>query len=168
MHLTEIIRMTITKPELMVALGDFWLLHGFKPVEKLRMTLGYISELKPLLEIFDATGYDQLYKTVMRDAAGIGKSIITTFASPDRSLYRQGQLKKNDENFWAARASLIFNGQSSPRPWDTAKIDRGIFLLIFFNLLYLQAGEGVSRMLVYHMLTWKDRMSRSWLTLTMS
>ena len=49
------------KPELMVALGDFWLLHGFKPVEKLRMTLGNISELRPLLEIFDATGYDQLY-----------------------------------------------------------------------------------------------------------
>ncbi len=33
------------KPELMVALSDFWLLHGFKPREKLIQTLQTVPEL---------------------------------------------------------------------------------------------------------------------------
>jgi len=131
------------KPELMVALGDFWLLHGFKPVEKLRMTLGSISELKPLLEIFDATGYDQLYKTVMEMPQESVNQLLQPLLHRIVPLYRQGQLKKNDENFWAARASLTFNGQSSPDAGNVQKIDRGIFSVYFFNLLYLEAGEGV-------------------------
>ena len=109
------------KPELMVALGDFWLLHGFKPVEKLRMTLGNISELKPLLEIFDATGYDQLYKTVMEMPQESVNQLLQPLLHRIVPLYRQGQLKKDDENFWAARASLTFNGQSSFSPENIAK-----------------------------------------------
>ena len=114
------------KPELMVALDDFWLLHGFKSVEKLRTTLRSVPELKPLLEIFDSTGYDQLYKTVMEMPQESVNRLLQPLLQRIVPLYRQGQLKKNDENFWAARAALTFGGQSSDaeRP---QKIDRGIF-----------------------------------------
>jgi len=50
-------------------------------------------------------------------------------------IYQNDQLKKEDENFWAARAALTFNGPG--------KIDRGIFSLYFFNLLNLKPGEGI-------------------------
>jgi mannose-6-phosphate isomerase len=131
------------KPELMVALGDFWLLHGFKPVEKLRTTLRNISELKPLLEIFDAAGYDQLYKTVMEMPQESVNELLHPLLQRIVPLYRQGQLKKDDENFWAARASLIFDGQVSPELKGALKIDRGIFSVYFFNLLFLKDGEGI-------------------------
>ncbi|HYM95078.1 MAG TPA: mannose-6-phosphate isomerase, class I, partial [Chitinophagaceae bacterium] len=39
------------KPELMVAMSDFWLLHGFKPQEKLVNILQVVPEFK-LLQIF--------------------------------------------------------------------------------------------------------------------
>jgi len=131
------------KPELMVALGDFWLLHGFKPVEKLRTTLLDISELKPLLEIFDATGYDQLYKTAMEMPQESVNQLLQPLLHRIVPLYRQGHLKKDEENFWAARAALTFDGQSSSNPGKLEKIDRGIFSVYFFNLLHLQAGEGI-------------------------
>jgi mannose-6-phosphate isomerase len=123
------------KPELMVALGDFWLLHGFKPVEKLRMTLENISELKPLLEIFDTTGYDQLYKTVMEMPQESVNQLLKPLLDRIGPLYQKNKLKKDQEDFWAARAALTFN--------EPDKIDRGIFSVYFFNLLYVQAGEGV-------------------------
>jgi mannose-6-phosphate isomerase len=34
------------KPELMVALSDFWLLHGFKPPEEMADILMNVTELK--------------------------------------------------------------------------------------------------------------------------
>ncbi|HEV8504504.1 MAG TPA: mannose-6-phosphate isomerase, class I [Chitinophagaceae bacterium] len=131
------------KPELMVALGDFWLLHGFKPVDKLRATLQNISELKPLLEIFEASGYDQLYKTVMEMPQESVNQLLHPLLQRILPLYEQGRLKKDDENFWAARASLTFDGQSPSDSKGSRKIDRGIFSVYFFNLLFLKAGEGI-------------------------
>jgi len=130
------------KPELMVALGDFWLLHGFKPVDKLRSTLGNISELKPLLEIFDATGYDQLYKTVMEMPQESVNKLLQPLLHRIVPLYKEDRLPKSDENFWAARASLTFD-ESSPDSKAEQRIDRGIFSVYFFNLLFLKAGEGI-------------------------
>ena len=124
------------KPELMVALDEFWLLHGFKPVEKLRRTLQIVPELNPLLEIFDATGYDQLYKTVMEMPQESVNRLLQPLLKRLAVSYEQGRLNKDDENFWAARASLTFNGQSG-------ELDRGIFSVYFFNLLNLEAGEGI-------------------------
>jgi mannose-6-phosphate isomerase len=56
-------------------------------------------------------------------------------------LYQQGRLRKDDENFWAARASMAFDGRSSHGKFE--KVDRGIFSVYFFNLLHVKAGEGV-------------------------
>jgi len=122
------------KPELVVSLNSFWLIHGFKPVGRLRATLQSIPELKPLLDIFDETGYDQLYKTVME----MPQQSVTRLLQPllDRiiPLYQQNKLTKDQEDFWAARAALSFNHQSN---------DRGIFSIYFFNLIHLKKGEGI-------------------------
>jgi len=56
-------------------------------------------------------------------------------------LYRSGQLKKNNEDFWAARAALLFASHS--HMGGQGPIDRGIFSIYFFNLLRLGKGEGV-------------------------
>ena len=120
------------KPELMVALGEFRTLHGFKPVERLRDTLTRTPELKPLLEIFDATGYDQLYKTAMEIPQESVDQLLQPLLDRIIPLYQKNELKKDQEDFWAARAALTFNHDK--------KIDRGIFSIYFFNLLLLKEG----------------------------
>jgi mannose-6-phosphate isomerase len=49
--------------------------------------------------------------------------------------YKDGQLKKNEEDFWAARAALTYD--------QPGKVDRGIFSIYFFNLLNLHPGEAI-------------------------
>ena len=56
-------------------------------------------------------------------------------------LYSSGQLKKSEENFWAARAALIFGEKGKKNKHRS--IDRGIFSIYFFNLLQLRKGEGL-------------------------
>jgi len=144
------------KPELMVALSDFWLIHGFKPVEKLRATIQPIPELKPLLDVFDATGYDQLYKTVMEMPQASVNQLLQPMLDRILPLYNQNQLKKDQEDFWAAKAALTFNQplssiqhpvSSIQHPVSSlqhpVKIDRGIFSIYFLNLLHLKKGEGI-------------------------
>ena len=47
--------------------------------------------------------------------------------------YKNNQLYKNQEDFWAARAALTYN--------QSGKTDRGIFSIYIFNLVRLHAGE---------------------------
>ena len=129
------------KPELAVALTDFWLLHGFKPMDELTATLESRPELRRLLEILNATGYDQLYKTVMEMPQESVNELLQPLLDRIIPLYRSGQLKKNNEDFWAARAASLFASHS--HMVGQGRIDRGIFSIYFFNLLRLGKGEGV-------------------------
>jgi mannose-6-phosphate isomerase len=123
------------KPELMVALDDFWLLHGFKPAGKLTATLESIPEFNSLLEIFNAAGYDQLYKTVMEMPQSSVDQILQPLLDRIIPLYKNQKLNIISEDFWAARAAISFH--------DINKIDRGIFSIYFLNLLQLKKGEGI-------------------------
>src|SRR5579859_2894424 len=53
------------KPELMLALSEFWLLHGFKTEDDLAETLEATPELAFLAPVFGQNGYQGLYKEVM-------------------------------------------------------------------------------------------------------
>jgi mannose-6-phosphate isomerase len=53
------------KPEVMIALGEFWLLHGFKKEEELQNILNSIPEFSFLSNVFAEDGYYGLYKMVM-------------------------------------------------------------------------------------------------------
>lgn len=135
------------KPELAVALSDFWLLHGFKPVDKLRVALESVAELHKLLPIFNSSGYDQIYKTVMEMPQASVNQLLQPLLDRIVPLYKSGRLKKNDENYWAARAALTFDHRAAKNDQRNSSkqpgIDRGIFSIYFFNLLQLKKGEGV-------------------------
>ncbi len=123
------------KPELMLALSEFWLLHGFKSAKKLKKTLQRTPELKFLLSIFENGNYYELYRTVME----MDQEIVNETLKPllDRIIpaYQNNELQKTDEDFWAARAALTYN--------EPDKIDRGIFSIYLFNLLHLRPGEAI-------------------------
>ena len=123
------------KPELMYALSEFWLLHGFKTPEKLQKILGGFPELAFLQPVFQKEGYAGLYRYVMElDQLKVNDALQPLL---DRiiPLYEKGLIAKTDESFWAARAAVTFN--------EPGKIDRGIFSIYMFNLVHLKAGEAV-------------------------
>lgn len=123
------------KPELMVALSDFWLLHGFKPTEALVDILINVTALNELLPVFQQKGYAGLYQWVMEMPQDDVDRILKPLIDELVVLYNENKLEKSTEDFWAARAALTFD--------TNQHIDRGIFSIYLFNLVHLQKGEGI-------------------------
>jgi len=123
------------KPELMVAMGDFWLLHGFKPESELRKTLQDIPELNFLLPLFNQSGYKGLYKTIMEMPQEKVNGNLQPLAKRIVPLFKEGKLDPAQAHYWAARAFLRFS--------DAGALDRGIYSIYIFNLLKLQRGEAI-------------------------
>lgn len=123
------------KPEMMVALSDFWLLHGFKPADKLIETLSVIPGFEFLVAEFQNGGYKGLYEKVMlMDQQEVNK-ILKPVVDRILPLYKNGELLKSQESFWAARAVESFCKKGN--------YDRGIFSIYFFNLVHLKKGEAI-------------------------
>ena len=123
------------KPELMLALGDFWLLHGFKNPKALQAILREVPELHFLVPIFGGSDYKSLYKHVMEMPQVQVDRHLKTLVERNIAYYHANKLNKEKEDFWAARAAITYSMDGH--------IDRGIFSVYFFNLLHLQAGQGV-------------------------
>jgi len=123
------------KPELMVAMDDFWLLHGFRPEASLQQILQEVAELNFLLPVFESAGYTGLYKLVMEMPQEQVNAHLQPLLDRIVPLYNKGSLSKMHPDFWAARASITFG-----RP---GIIDRGIFSVYLFNLVFTQKGDAV-------------------------
>lgn len=123
------------KPELMVALSEFWLLHGFKPENELEQTLTAVPELAFLAPVFKQQGYQALYKTVMELPQSTVNDILQPLLDRIQPAYREGKLSRNEAHFWAARAAATYN--------EPGRIDAGIFSIYLFNLLNLHPGEAI-------------------------
>ena len=120
------------KPEVMVALSDFWLLHGFKVESELKQVLHNVKEFNFLLPVFEAEDYYGLYKKVMELTQGEVDRILQPLVT--RIVDAQPTDKKLPE-FWVAK---VFEQNAS-----LANIDRGIFSIFFFNIVEVKPGEAV-------------------------
>lgn len=123
------------KPELMFALSEFWLLHGFKEEKKLAVMLKKVPELQFLLPVFEKESYKGLYKKVMEMEQTEVNERLQPLLDRIIPLYKEEKLHREDEDFWAARAAITFN--------ETDKIDRGIFSIYLFNVVKLLPGEAI-------------------------
>jgi mannose-6-phosphate isomerase len=124
------------KPEIMVALSEFYLLHGFLPQEQLRKVLTTIPEFASLVSSYEKDGYYGLYKNVMEMPQAQVNDMLRPLTDRLLPAYKAGQLAKTDPGFWAARAVLN-------DPGSKEKIDRGIFSIYFFNIMQVQEGDAV-------------------------
>lgn len=123
------------KPELMVALSDFWLLHGFKPANLLRQVLLSVPELNFLAPEFEAGGYEGLYRRVMTLPQAQVNEVLQPIINRVLPLYHRGELERSQEDFWVARAAETY--------CKDGNVDRGIFSIYLFNLVHLRKGEGI-------------------------
>ena len=122
------------KPEVMVALSEFWLLHGFAhDIEKRVNEFDILSLFK---EDFIQGGIKGLYKKIMELPVETVDDILEPLSANIIDLYHADKLEKSSPDFWAARAMETFKQEDG-------HFDRGIFSIYLFNILRLEPGQAI-------------------------
>ncbi|MCO5238024.1 MAG: mannose-6-phosphate isomerase, class I [Chitinophagaceae bacterium] len=124
------------KPEIMVALSEFWLLHGFKEKALITQTLKGTEGLAILLPVFEREGYYGLYKQVMELPQPAVDNLLQPALLKSEAIYRAGQLSKSSPFYWAWKAIETGNNHIQ-------NLDRGIFSIFLFNIVHLQPGQAI-------------------------
>lgn len=121
------------KPEVMIALSEFWLLHGF--AEDIEVRLSEYAFLHPFKTLYEKAGIEGLYSHLMQLTQDEVDQILSPLATTIVPAYRKGELSKTSPDFWAARAieNLCKSGH----------YDKGIFSIYLFNILRLDIGDGI-------------------------
>ena len=119
------------KPESMIALGDFWLLHGFAPLDTIYRRIDSRPSLAPLAALISAHGLLDAYTRIMQATpATLATWLDPLFARPTP------QDVSTDPDYWlhyATRAMHI----------DPARPDPGLLSFYLFNIVYMKEGEGI-------------------------
>jgi len=123
------------KPEVMVALSEFWLLHGFKQLADIEKTLEDVPEFNVLLPYFRKEGLKALYQFVMEMQQPEINAMLTQLIKREIRRKNDGELTKQQPGWWVAK---IFQGKT-----EIGDIDRAIFSLYLFNIVKVQLGEAV-------------------------
>ncbi len=119
------------KPEVMIALGEFWLLHGFKKAEKLQQVLETVPEFNFLSEIFAKQGYYGLYKMVMEMTREETDNLLLSLIEREISAPHT----KDEPGYWVSKLydSIL----------PASNVDKGLFSIYFFNIVKVKEGEAV-------------------------
>lgn len=123
------------KPEIMIALGEFWLLHGFMSLEAIEQRLTEIKELNVLLGIFKKDGLKELYRFIMEMDQNSVDTILTGLLQKEWRKKQEGNLTKHQPGWWATK---LFANEN-----DIKNVDRGVFSIYLFNIVQLNQGEGI-------------------------
>lgn len=123
------------KPEMLVALSEFWLLHGFKQKTEIEKILNEVPEFNILLPYYRREGLKALYRFVMEMGQPEINALLTNLIKRNIRRKKDGELTKEMPGWWIAR---IFEA----RP-EIGDIDRAIFSICFFNIVNLHPGEGL-------------------------
>ena len=134
------------KPEIGVALTEFWMLHGFRPLEQIAETFSQTPELGALMpdlaqRLVQAGrhGHEarrgllrELYSTAMTMPQEQVDSVLNGLLA---RLMTKRSADKNSADYWALRAAENF-------PLPDGHRDRGIFSVYLLNLVHLLPGQG--------------------------
>jgi mannose-6-phosphate isomerase len=133
------------KPEVHAALTDFWMLHGFRPLEEIADTLDAVPELSPLAPGFRTllrrAGGDRgsgrvLLRDLYRALMAMRQPEVDRMLDPLVRRLEQGSREdRNSHDFWALRAARAF-------PLPDGHRDRGIAAIYLLNLVHLLPGQG--------------------------
>jgi mannose-6-phosphate isomerase len=128
------------KPEAQVALTEFWLLYGFRPIDDIRDLLDARPELSALRsavrETADAAdALQHLYTFVMRlpqaEVDALVDPLVRRLSTDDRHT----PLEPSSPDYWVVRAAREF-------PLADGHRDRGILSIYLLNLVRLSPGDA--------------------------
>jgi len=123
------------KPEVMVALSDFWLLHGFIAPDLLTARLNEFEYFQPLLKYFNASDYKGLYQYFMHLAPAEANNILRPLLLDAINSVKKGAVTKSHPHWWANK---YYNGAL-----PESDIDKGIFSIYILNILQVKKYQGV-------------------------
>jgi mannose-6-phosphate isomerase len=127
------------KPEVMVALSEFWLLHGFLQEDKLLQVLQTVPEFNGFEKIVLDKGYKGLYEYVMmmpqEKVDTLLRSLIEREINRKKNPPAGNELTKQDAGWWVAE---LYKDEK-----PLINIDKGIFSIYFFNIVKTNPGEAV-------------------------
>lgn len=120
------------KPELALALSEFWLLHGFKPLTDIVRVLSGYPSLIDLVKRLENEGLKALFSHVMTAP----KSQLAAWLLPVMEASTQQQSERQDPSYWIARWRALHETAE-------AAVDRGILGFMMMNLIHLKPGESI-------------------------
>jgi mannose-6-phosphate isomerase len=123
------------KPEVMVALSDFWLLHGFMPAMALKERLTSLTPLHNLLPIFGMDDYAGLYSHFMRLNQAAADAILKPLLALAVEEVAAGKVDKAHPHWWANK----YYGGIVP----ASNIDKGILSIYILNIVNVPKYHGV-------------------------
>ncbi|MDO4697501.1 MAG: mannose-6-phosphate isomerase, class I [Pasteurellaceae bacterium] len=124
------------KPEMMIALSEFWLLHGFQNIEQSYKGVRKHKSLQNLAEMLREKGLPTTYAHIMQaDQAQLADWILP-IVEKTQTDYQQGKLKWDNPDYW-----LLYTMEAMQIPHD--KLDAGLLSFYLFNIVRLEKGEGI-------------------------
>ena len=123
------------KPEVMVALSDFWLLHGFLAPELLQERLSTFKPLNVLVHKFANNDYKNLYQHFMQLDTAASDAILIPLLEEAIASVKNGSVDKMHPHWWANK---YYHGVV-----PSFNIDKGIFSIYILNIVFIPKNHGI-------------------------
>ena len=123
------------KPEIMLAMSEFWLLHGFKSEVKILETLESIAEFQVLIPLYKTEGLKGLYQFLMEMEQAQVDSLLSPVVKRALRNKQEGKVDRNSPDWWVAK---LYQNASGFLP-----IDKGVFSIYLFNIVCVMPGQGI-------------------------
>ncbi|MEY4098368.1 MAG: mannose-6-phosphate isomerase, class [Bacteroidota bacterium] len=123
------------KPEVMVALSDFWLLHGFLAPAILEERLNSYIYFRPLMNEFRGVDYQNLYSFFMQLPMEASDAILKPLLEEAAEAVARGTVTKKDPHYWTNK----YYADGIP----AKNIDKGIFSIYILNIVNIPKYQGI-------------------------
>ena len=123
------------KPEMMVALSDFWLLHGFLAPEIIEDRLYKYLPFRSLINEFKGGDYQHLYSYFMQLPMEASDQILKPLLAEAFAAIKNGTVTKLDPHYWAHK----YYADGIP----ASNIDKGIFSIYILNIVQIPKYQGI-------------------------
>ena len=123
------------KPEVMVALSDFWLLHGFLAPALMQKRLNEFQPFKGLINAFANDDYKNLYQHFMQLDTADSDAILIPLLEEAVASVKNGSVDKMHPHWWANK---YYQGVV-----PSAHVDKGIFSIYILNIVYIPKNHGI-------------------------
>ncbi|TCP95102.1 mannose-6-phosphate isomerase type 1 [Cricetibacter osteomyelitidis] len=120
------------KPEMMIALSDFWLLHGFKNKSKIIDTLKTRPSLTALADKLNNQDLHSFYADIMQAE----QSQLAQWLLPIIEQNQGKDLPLDNPDYWVCYAMEAMDIRKE-------KLDAGLLCFYLFNIVHTKAGEGI-------------------------
>ncbi len=123
------------KPEVMVALSEFWLLHGFLAPDLMGARLQEFDYFHSLQTYFKEDDYEGLYRYFMQLSSHEADLILKPLMQDAVTSVQRGEVDKSHPHWWANK---YYNSVVPEK-----HIDKGIFSIYILNIVKANKYQAV-------------------------